>query len=141
LICCCISDLLINGLTTSTDGLLISSSLIIKMLELSYRNPTLNVFLMHFINCICTLLIVFVLDLICIITYFTFLAQDMTYLDLISQGQRLCQLNKFEDALPVLEKALYKVSFIFTHYMSMKVIIIMSVTNMSVMNRHFYSIF
>ncbi|KAL5249876.1 hypothetical protein ACHWQZ_G015816 [Mnemiopsis leidyi] len=33
----------------------------------------------------------------------------MTYLDLLSQGQRLCQLNKFEDALPVLEKALYKV--------------------------------
>ena len=42
----------------------------------------------------------------------TFLAQDMTYLDLLSQGQRLCQLNKFEDALPVLEKALYKVCFL-----------------------------
>ena len=34
----------------------------------------------------------------------------MTYLDLLSQGQRLCQLGKFNDALPVLEKALYKVN-------------------------------
>ena len=46
------------------------------------------------------------------------LARDMTYLDLLSQGQRLCQLNKFDDALPVLEKALYKVRIfkIFTDY-------------------------